>query len=74
MKQKEKETLAGMSSGELRKRAAELGGKLVQLRLKRTSSQTKNLREGKTMRKTIALLLTLARAKEIATNSKGANV
>lgn len=74
MKQKEKETLAGMSSGELRKRAAELEEKLIQFRLKRTTKQTKNLRESKTMRKTIAFLLTIARAKEIAINSKGANV
>lgn len=74
MKQKEKTLLVGMSTMELRKRAAELEEKLVQFRLKQTTTQVKNLREGKTMRKTIAFLLTLARAKEIATGAKEVNI
>lgn len=68
MKKKEKASLHGMTVDELGKRIKEMQDKLVSYNVDRYTKQSKNLREGKMLRKHIAILKTLVRQKELAMN------
>ena len=75
MKQKEKTALQSMTIAELRKHVAELAEKKNDLGLKRKTTQTKNSREGKELRKTIAVIFSMIQVKELSEKrSKGNTV
>lgn len=72
MKRKEKTALQGMTITELHKRAAEFAEKLNEFRIKRMTTQVKNTREGKSLRKAIAIIESMVADKELMeTGAKG---
>ncbi len=62
MKQKEKTSLRSAKPAELEKTIAETQFKLAQWKVNRYSKQSKNVREGRDLRRTIAIAKTLLRA------------
>jgi len=65
MKKKEKTSLSHMSKEELVKELGALEITLRSLRLDRYTKQTKNTREGRQLRKKIAVIQTFMRQKEL---------
>lgn len=65
MKRKELDTLSTISVEELRKRIAEAQKSLAQLKRERYTKQSKNTREGRSLRKNIAQMSTVLRQKEL---------
>lgn len=66
MKKSEKAQIAGFTLPELVKRIEELETKLASGQVNRYTKQSKNTREAKHMRVTLAVYRTIARQKEIA--------
>ncbi|MBI2404859.1 50S ribosomal protein L29 [Candidatus Gottesmanbacteria bacterium] len=65
MKKKEKTTLAALSREDAIKELALLKKKLATMRLERFTKQMKNTREGRQIRKKIAVIQTFMRQKEL---------
>ena len=66
MKRKEKETLKNMNDAELMAKAADLKKQIFQIKFKRTTAPTENPLVLRTARRTIAMINTWLRAREIA--------
>lgn len=65
MKQKEKQTIQAMTVEEIRKQVREAQSAFASYEVNRMTAQSKNVREKRRLRKRIAVLLTMARQKEI---------
>jgi len=65
MKAKEKTTLHTMTIDELKKKLAEKASDLARFTKERYTKQSKNVREGKTIRQEIAKIKTQIRQKEL---------
>ncbi len=66
MKKSEKDQLAALSIAELWKKAGELKRQIVDDMLKRTHTNVKNVRFLGTVKKKLAIIRTVIRAKELA--------
>lgn len=64
MKRREMTQLGGKEKAELRKILAELRGKLVKLKMERTTEKVKNVRAAAGTRDEIAQVMTILRQKE----------
>lgn len=65
MKKKDKANISGMTVNELTSALAEVDEKLVKLNLARATSQNRNTREARNLRKRKAVILTKLHEKEI---------
>ena len=65
MKAKEKTSIRNMSKGELAKYIKESEKKLAQYKINRYSKQSKNVREGLGLKRSLAVAKTIAHEKEL---------
>lgn len=65
MKQKDLDTTRALSIEELRKKLIESKSSLAQIARERYTKQSKNVRESRTIRKSIAQMETILREKEL---------
>lgn len=65
MKKKEKTNISGMTKEELISAAVEIKDKLAKIYLDRTTTQVRNTRETRNLRKRQAVILTFLKNKEI---------
>jgi ribosomal protein L29 len=70
MKTKEKTSTRNMTVGELAKFIAEGEKKLAQYKINRYSKQSKNVREGRSIKRSLAVAKTIMHEKEITHETK----